>query len=471
MRLEYLQLPGVALLAALTACATQPPEAAWPGPLPLGSDLATYRAPGEDLAEESPRPEVPDPTGVLSLREALSAALLGNPDLAASSWEVRAQEARALQAGLLPNPEVGLEVEEFAGSGESTGFRAAEFTLGLGQLIELGGKRAKRVRVASLESDLAAWDYEIQRLDVFTQTAKAFVVVLAAQELLTLSEEMVGLSERVLETVAERVKAQSESPLEESKARVVLSTATIQRENAKRALEVARRQLAATWGSPSAVFERVTGDLGVMRPIPMAAQLDRLLEQSPDMARWLVEVEQRLAALDLERAGAVPDLTVGPGVKRINQFKDSTQYALVLGLSMPLPVFDRNQGGILEARRNLRKALEERRATEVGVRTALAAAYEALSSSYAEALALRNDVLPEAHRVFDGVREGYRQGKFEFLDVLDAQRTLFEARGQYIEALAAYHVAVPDVERLTGRSLDAPMDGPDPHAEETSDEE
>ncbi len=83
MRLEYLRLPGVALLSALAACATPLPEAAWPKPRPLGSDLAAYRAPGEDAQVESPAPEVPEPTGVLSLRGALSAALLRNPDLAA----------------------------------------------------------------------------------------------------------------------------------------------------------------------------------------------------------------------------------------------------------------------------------------------------------------------------------------------------------------------------------------------------
>src|SRR5262245_38651601 len=131
-----------------------------------------------------------------------------------------------------------------------------------------------------------------------------------------------------------------------------------------------------------------------------------------------------------------------------------------MGAPIPLPLSNCNQATVLEARYRLAKAGEERRAAEAQVRAALAEAYGALSRAFVEATRLHNEVLPGAQRAFDAVSEGYRQGKFGLLDVLDAQRTLFEARGQYLEALAAYHQAVAEVEQLIGERLASVTDAP-----------
>jgi cobalt-zinc-cadmium efflux system outer membrane protein len=152
-------------------------------------------------------------------------------------------------------------------------------------------------------------------------------------------------------------------------------------------------------------------------------------------------------------------VTANGGVRRLSETRDT---ALIMQLSIPLPVFDRNQGAILEARYQLARAGEERRAAEVRVLTDLAATYAELSSAFTEATALQNEVLPGAQSAFEAFSEGYRQGKFGFLDVLDAQRTLFEARGRYIEALTAYHRAVTEMERLIGEPLEAVTGPPVP---------
>ena len=161
-------------------------------------------------------------------------------------------------------------------------------------------------------------------------------------------------------------------------------------------------------------------------------------------------MELSRAALSLERANGRPDPTLGGGVILFNESDDA---AFLASVSFPLPLFDRNQGGIREAEANLAKAQEEHRAARVAVRTALANAYQALASAHAEAEALETEVLPAAQAAFDAASEGYRKGKFGYLDVLDAQQALFEARQQHIDALATYHKAVADVERLIGQSL------------------
>jgi cobalt-zinc-cadmium efflux system outer membrane protein len=382
-----------------------------------------------------------------------------NPQLVASGWEVRAGEARTLQAGLPPNPEVGIEVENFAGSGALRGVDSAEITIHLSQLIEVAGKRRKRTRVAALERDLVAWDYEATRVDILTQTTQAFVEVLSTQDRLRLNMELVRLAEQVLHTVAERVKAGKVSPVEETKARVALATSRIALERAQRELEAARKRLVATWGSSTPAFARVEGALEPIAAIPPAERLVERIVQSPDIARWVTEMSQRQAAVDLAAARRVPDPTIEGGFRYLNESNDN---AFVMAFSIPLPIFDRNQGGFLEARYLQAKAEAERRAAEVQVRTAMAEAYAILSSAFLEATTLKNEVLPGAQRAFDAASEGYRQGKFGFLDVLDAQRTLFEARGQYIDALAAYHRAVAEVERLIGEPLGAVPDAPKP---------
>ena len=321
----------------------------------------------------------------------------------------------------------------------------------MSQLIELGAKRLKRTRLAAIERDLAAWDYETKRIDVFTDVAKAFVQVLATREQLALSEELFGLAERVFQAISDRVEAGAASPVEATRAGVALSTSRIELERSRRALLAARRRLAATWGSSRPAFDAVEGDLFALSPIPDLGALEERIGRNPDLARWLAEMEQRSAVLELELANRIPDVTVSAGHRRLNETND---HALVLGLSVPIPIFNRNQGAILEARYGLAKAREEQRAAEILARDTLAAAYQSLSTSFVEAIVLRDEVMPGARSAFDAINEGYRQGKFGYLEVLDAQRTLFEARGQYLEALATYHASIADVERLIGEGLE-----------------
>src|SRR5262245_44176203 len=118
MDVTHLMPVGVVLIAALSGCASARMEAVWPEPRPLGQHEPAFQAPKEPPAIPSPGPQPEEPTGVLTLRQALALAPLQNPALASATWEVRAGEAHTLQAGLLPNPEFGVEVENFAGSGE-----------------------------------------------------------------------------------------------------------------------------------------------------------------------------------------------------------------------------------------------------------------------------------------------------------------------------------------------------------------
>jgi cobalt-zinc-cadmium efflux system outer membrane protein len=416
---------------------------------------------GSDVEPEAALPAWPvtgtgDPRGALSLRQALHETLLHNPELLAFSFELRAIEARRLQAGLLPNPELSAELENFGGSGSTRGVQSAEATIQLSQLIELGGKRAKRLRLTGLERDVAGFEYEAKRLEIFTDTSKAFVEALSAQERLAQTTELLRLAERVLGAVSQRVKAGKVSPVEETRARIAISTARLHIRQARSAYEAARKRLASFWGSTTPRFERLSGSLETTASIPSEEQLAARMQKNPDIARWAVETDARRAQVAVEQSKRIPDVTVSGGVRYIHETDDP---AFVVGFSVPLQLFDRNQGGIREARTRLEQAEHERRAAEVRVGTALSEAYQNLVRAADEVQALQQDVLPATHKTFQAIQEGYRQGKFGFLDVLDAQRTLFETRGQFLEALTAYHQAVADIERLIGEGLPAAPPG------------
>ncbi len=440
----------VAILLGLLGCASRTLDTGTPPPRALGKEIPTYRAPADPASPASETALYREPSGAVTLRDALSAALVNNPDLAAFSWEVRVREAKTLQAGLFPNPEVGIEFENFAGSGDLSGTNESESTILLGQVVELGGKRAKRRRVAQLEQELAGWDYEARRMDVLTEVTQAFASVLGAQERLGLADELVSIAEESVARVTAQVRAGAASPVEQTRAQVALATSRVDRQRTASELTIARAQLAAAWGSQSASFDHAEGDLEQVVAVPELEPLVSQIAQNPDLARWVQEIEQRRAVVALEDARRIPDVTVGGGFRRLKETNDN---ALVFEIMVPIPVLDRNQGSRRAARYALVRAHHERRSAMVRVHAGLSIAHRELRAALSEVRALQSEVLPQAERAFEGTRDAYQRGLFRYLDVLDSQRTLFEVRGRYLDALEAYHRAAAAVERLIGEPL------------------
>jgi len=441
----------VGVTVAGTSCSTSRPLADGPPPRPLGGDLPAYQTPGAPEKVKVSPGVWQEPSAPLALRDAWAAALMHNPGLAAFSWELRAAEARLLQESLLPNPEIEWETEGVGGQGEYRGTRAAESTLAVSQALELGGKRPKRTQVALRERELAGWDYQRKRLDLLTEVTQAFLDVLAAQERLAVVEERVGVSQQVLGAVAQRVEAGKDSALQKTKAQVALSQARIERQQIGQELESARRRLAGFWGGRAPVFERATGRFYEVLSLPSEGVLWARAVQNPDLARWDTEMDRQRAALALAQARGAPDVSVSAGLKQYNETDDR---AFMLGLSVPLPLFDRNQGGVLEAKCNLVRAELERQDAEASLYRALAETYGQLCNAYTEAVGLRDEVVPGAEGAFAAATEEYGQGKLDYLGLLDAQQTLFETRAQYIDALASYHKAKAEVERIVGQAVE-----------------
>jgi cobalt-zinc-cadmium efflux system outer membrane protein len=442
----------VSLLIWLTGCTVQEPLTVNPGR--RYDNSPGHPAPSFESADNLRKKTVnmTEPNGVLTLRQVLALTLMNNPELKAFSWETRAAQARELQAGLWPNPELGLDVEDVGGSGPRSGFDVAETTIQLSQLIELGNKAQKRRNVASLEKDLSGWDYEAKRLEVLTEASNAYIELLAMQEKTTLLSDLVDVSEQTVRSVAQRVEAGKDSPLEKTKASVALSGVQLEHKQTLQELETAKKMVASFWGGEQPRFTRAEGQLETVSDIPEIDDLRQKVLQNPQLARWEKEIARSKAALDLERSKALPDVSIGAGVKRFNETDDN---AFVFGIAIPLPISDRNQGGRMEAVANLSKSYEEQRAAHIEVMNQFNQIAGELSISLNKIKELRSSILPGAKDVFDASREAYTEGKIGYLNVLDAQRTFFEVRVQYIEALENYHKARTDMERLIGQEINS----------------
>lgn len=447
---------SVATVLALAGCANQPSGSIRPEPLPLGRELQTGAIPSHLAAREDhprTRSDVSNPatmgTGLLTLKQALALALTGNPDLAVFSYDKRSAEARTLQAGFRPNPEIRLEAEDFGGTKGYSGFQQSQATLALSQVVELGGKRTSRLQLAHTEEVLAAWDYEAKRLDVFVEVTKAFVAVLTAQRKVELAEATLRIEQQFHSTVGNRVREGQVSPIEQRRADVTLANGRVASDKAKRDLSIARDRLAATWGERQARFARVVGNLNsVAPPLP----LDRLLAfaaQNPDLARWSAEIQQREARLAVERTKNVPDLSINGGVRK---YGDGGS-AFVAGVGIQVPVFGLNRGNILDAQVQLNKGHAQQRAAEIRIETAVRQSHEQLAGAFDELTTLRRSAVPAAEATFKGVSVGYSEGKFGLIEVIDARRALTDTQSRLLDALSAYHAALAEAERLTGQPL------------------
>jgi cobalt-zinc-cadmium efflux system outer membrane protein len=438
-----------ALLAGAALVVPLPLAAAPPDPYPLGADLPVVMAPAS--ADAAPPAEPGEPTGRLRLRDALALALLRNAELAADSYELRAREAALLQAGALPNPTLSLEVEDVAGSGDFSGVDQAQTTLLLGQLIELGGKRAARVAVAAAERDLAAWGYEVRRIDVLAGTASAFVDVLAAQERLRLAEEALGLARAVQRVASLRKRAGLAFPAEEIRAGVAADIAGVEREHAEHELETARQKLATFWSGETPRFERADGALESLPHPPSPEELAGKLHASPSLALWQAELARRDARRASARSQRMPDLTVFAGPRRLSGPEET---ALVAGVSLPLPLWNRSRGTIEEAELRVAKLAAEQRSVRVQVAAELATARVALVAALEESHLLRTRVLPGIESAVDVMRRGYEQGRFAQIEVLEAERARVAAREQYLSSLVEAQRSAREIERLTGAPLE-----------------
>lgn len=388
----------------------------------------------------------------LTLDRALALAEARHPDLSAAREEILAREAELGQAALRPNPTLELELENFAGGGEFSGVDGVETTLLLTQPIELGDKRERRRQSAAIALERSRAEQDLARSDLAARTADRFLAVLAAQKRLLLTQSQVDLARRSLAAVEDRVTAGQSPATEIHRARLAVIELELEISREEGDLAAARQELAGLLGVGADLCV-VTGELSPLTAPPLLEELEAGLTESPGQRRHQLLIEQRRREMALEQALGTPDLDLSLGGRHFNEGNDA---ALIAGISLPLPLFDRNQGKIAAAGHRRNQAQAEAQSSLQAARAALARAWHQAENARKRTELLDEQLVPTAEAAFAAAEYGYRAGKFPLFDVLDAQRTLIDLRQRRLNALIDGRQAHVEIERLLGRPLTAP---------------
>ena len=411
----------------------------------LAPSLVLAQGPTPSIALTDSAPPA-QPAQRLTLSAALALADSGNRALAAAQKEIEALDASLEQAGARPNPEFSALMEDTRKASRTTTYQ-------INQPIELGGKRSARIAAAQRAREMAVLDLASQRSALHARVTAAFHEAALAMERQQLARDLVTLAQTAADMTARRVQAGKVSPVEQTRAQLALSNARLEASQADSDVTLARRQLASLWGAtdPGAALADI--DTEALPPLPDIATLTARVANGPAVQMARLEVERRQALARIESSKRVPDLTLSLGNKRD---EEAARTMWVVGFSVPIPVFDNNRGNELEALKRVDKARDEQAIVELQWQNEAAQAYERLRNARQEAQALREDILPGAQSAYLAARTGFTLGKFAFLDVLDAQRSYFQARAQYWKALSNAFQASAELDRLAGNGRLAP---------------
>lgn len=384
----------------------------------------------------------------VTLEHAVDRALDAAPALKARETRVEAAAAGVTQASALPNPTLDLELENAPGSGRFADFERNELTLGLRQRVEMGGKRSSRRAIAEAEREGAVLDQERARLDVVFEAKSAYFEVCAATLALDAADARLAAAKDVEAMAARRVRAARDPVTARLRAEIQTAEARTAREQALHDLHNAKRTLAVLWGDTNEDFAVDTKVLA--EAPPERKNVDAA--SAPDVAARAAVARRAVAAAELERANASSDVTLGAGVRR---FEEGGELAGVFSLSVPLAIFDGNEG-------NIARAAAEARAAELDVADArrrheisLVKYEENAARSRTELETIRKDLLPRAREALAAARRGYDAGAFAYHEIAEARRILDDVVAREIAALRELHIAHAALDRLSGTNAPA----------------
>jgi len=382
----------------------------------------------------------------ITLDQAIAETLERNPRLRASGFQQDIERGRIQQAGLTPNPELIVTVEDALGTGEYQGFSNAETTISLGWVFERK-LPDHRVSAAQASESVSAVDIEILRVDTAAETARRFLTLMADQARTQTATDAVELAEMTVQVVQQRVEVGRSPNADLARARAGLSYSRLALDDNEHELQTSRHRLAAQWGLTAPDFARAAGDPYILPQVVPFQTLQQQAEQNPEISRYLARQRLDEAKLHLAEAELKPAWRGSLGVRRYENVND---VALVTGFTIPLTLRNRNQGKITEAHSVADQTVAETAAARVEIETTLYVFYAALQHSLHRANTLRNDVLPQIELALTETKSAYERGQYSYFDWRAVQAELISAQDALIDASVDAHRNVIEIERLTG---------------------
>lgn len=428
------ELPPIAQEAEVAPKAEAAPESAFPagsealksGPVLLAPGMSEPAAPG---------------TYALTLDSLVQMALGSNPTIAQAASLVRQQEGMTVQAGLYPNPQAGYVRSDPNKSGESR--TSGVF---LSQTFITAGKLRLARRASRYDVILRDWQLDAQMRRVVNDVRVRFYEVLGAQEALAAAQELEKEAAEGVRIAKELVEAQRAGRPDLLQAEMQLTLAQGAVNDAQLRLEAGRRQLASLAGVRALPRGDLAGSLEDAIPdLQWESSLERLLNESPLLKSQAAELQAAQTEVMMARRQAVPDLNLQVVAQRDSVMNYNSVSTF---LAMPVPVFNRNQGNVIQAEAFLAQQRKEYERLEFALTDQLAVSFERYARLRSQAERVKKELLPRAKENLELTTEAYRQGRMDFLRVVDARRTYFQTRIAQIDALAGLQNVIVEIEGL-----------------------
>ncbi|MEI6846706.1 MAG: TolC family protein [Chlorobiaceae bacterium] len=395
----------------------------------------------------------------LSLPKVIEYSLQHNGDLQSFRAEQGLFEAGKVKAGLLPNPTIDLEAGTGALTGSST---ESTLSVGISQELLLGGKRSKRLAVAERELDLYRYQLADRERLIREEVKTMFYDVILAEQRLVLADRSIALNRQLFEVSKARLAAGDIPELEMNLVKVEMARSEGSRIDAAKALNQNHKKLEAIIGLPVGTQYVISGTFQSTTPLTRTLEdLKQLaLTQRPDIRALESERERGEAGVRLARAETVPNPTVGLALWRdtramkIGELEGTDKaYTIGIKLSMPIPVFDRNQAGVQEARARLNRTESRLSAVRRGVELEVERAYASCLSNEKILSLYNTNIIPQLEENLNLTEEAWRLGEVGILSVIQEQKKFFEVRENYLMALYNSQIALVKLDSAVASEL------------------
>ncbi len=371
----------------------------------------------------------------LTLEQAEAVALSGHPAVAEAASRVRAARANCLQVGLPPNPTVGYMGAEIGNEGA-----AGQQGMYVGQQFIRGNKLELNRQVACQELRQFEQHLVAAEIEVLTAVRIAFFEMYVAQRQIELTDQLVAVSRSATESVEQLLSVQEARRIDVLQAQIELERIEVKQRQAIVMRDAAWRRLAAAMNQLAGPPQFVAADPDSLRwPHDWEASRQMLLNGSPQVAALAINISRACAALDRARVEPIPDVTAQVSV----QYDAATEDTVTgVQVGMPLPLWNRNQGGIGKARHDLAAAQHQFQRVELQLTAQLAERIRQLEAAQAQADAYQDRILRRAQHNLDLTSQAYNAGEVSYLELLTVQRTYFESNLDYLDALRQVNQSV-----------------------------
>lgn len=382
---------------------------------------------------------------VITLPQAISRAINASPRLRTADAVIHEARALKYQKGRYINPQFNFQLQDFSGNKQYKKLDSAEVSYFFTQQLDLTGKRTKRVDAATQMVMMKQFEKDIMTKSLKRDVREAYTNAVRAHELLALVNERTQLARRLQRAVQHRVHAAREPEVQLIKAKINVANTMLEHSRAKREMHHTKHILSSLWARHDDNFHIATNYFYAIQPPPSELTVVRKIRRTPEMKVWEATYRFNQHDFETEQAKWFPDPQLSFGYRDL---RADNAHGLYLAAQIDLPLFDKNIGNARAARSRMVKAQHDKANDFLQIRNLAYDWLEQSQNAYDETIKLKREIIPQAYKAARLARQMYEKGKYPYLEVIDAQQTLFQAKTRYIESLSRYHIASANLKKI-----------------------